>query len=87
MRKRKLQIRETPEFLRNRAQRNAPRISQFGWRPTKDDLAQLRAATGDPVAYRIAAKSWRAAGFKIRAIRKLAGRVSQRAKAPVPLAP
>ena len=72
--KRKLRVPLTPEFLRDVANREARRIGQYGWRPTQEDLAQLRASTRDAIAYRIAARSWRAAGFRVRAIQKLAGR-------------
>jgi hypothetical protein len=72
--KRKLHISLTPEFLRDVASRGARRIGQYGWRPTQKDLAELRASTRDAIAYRIAVRSWRAAGFRVRAIQKLAGR-------------
>jgi hypothetical protein len=65
---------KTPEILRAEAAREAPRISCFGWRPSPRDLGQLRASTQDAIAYRIFARAWRRAGFKIIAIRRLAGR-------------
>ena len=64
----------TPELLQTQAVRAAPRIGAFGWRPNSNDLAELRASTQDAVAYRICARAWRRAGFRIGAIRKLAGR-------------
>ena len=76
MRKRKFHGSSTPEFLRDVASREARRIGQYGWRPTQMDLAQLRASTGDATAYKIAMRGWRAAGFRVRAIQKLAGRSS-----------
>ena len=87
-RKRKFRVPPTPEFLRDVASREARRIGQYGWRPTQMDLAQLRASTGDATAYKIAIRGWRAAGFRVRAIKKLAGRGpahefrTQSAKAP-----
>jgi len=52
MKKSKLQPAETPEYLRNLALRQAQYIAQYGWRPSKQDLAQLRASTRDAIAYR-----------------------------------
>ena len=88
MRKRKLRIQVTPELLRTSAAREAPRIGQYGWRPTQTDLNQLRASTRDAIAYRVLFRSWRRAGFRTRTIKKLAGRRpahefrTQSAKAP-----
>jgi hypothetical protein len=62
------------EQLRAHAQRRAPQIATCGWRPTKDDLRDLRTSTKDSAAYRTLARAWRRAGFKITAIRKFAGR-------------
>jgi hypothetical protein len=73
-RKRKFHVPPTPEFLCVVANREARRIGQYGWRPTQADLAQLRASTGDAIAYRTTMRAWRAAGFRVRAIQKLAGR-------------
>jgi hypothetical protein len=87
-RKRKFRIPPTPELLRVSATREARRVGQYGWRPTPHDLVQLKASTSDARAYRMLFRGWRAAGFKVRAIRKLAGRVrnsefrTQSAKAP-----
>ena len=75
MRRRKLQTRTTtPEFARSRARRDATSVGIYGWRPSKHDLANLRASTRDPIAYRIMMRAWRTAGFRARAVRKLAGR-------------
>jgi len=74
MRKRKFHVPLAPEFLRVVAKREAPRIGSYGWRPTHADLTQLRSSTGDASAYRTTMRSWRAAGFGVRAIKKLAGR-------------
>jgi hypothetical protein len=74
MRKRKPHLQITPELLRSTASREAPYIGQYGWRPTQKDLTQLRASTRDAIAYRILARAWRTAGFRVRAIRKIAGR-------------
>jgi len=63
---------EAPEYLRSLARREAPRIMQFGWRPSQQDLAHLRASTRDPIAYLTMARAWRAAGFPIKAIGRLA---------------
>jgi len=73
-RKQKFRAPPTPEFLCVVANREARRIGSYGWRPTQEDLAQLRASTGDAIAYRTTVRAWRAAGFRVRAIQKLAGR-------------
>jgi len=72
MKKSKLQTAETPEYLRNLALRQAQYIGQYGWRPSKRDLAQLRTSTRDAVAYRILARAWPSAGFRAGAIGRLA---------------
>jgi len=74
MRRKQFQIPMTPEFLRSRARRDASNVGRCGWRPTAHDLANLRASTRDAIAYREMLRAWRAAGFRVRAIRKLAGR-------------
>jgi hypothetical protein len=74
MKKAKLHTRETPELLRSRARRDAHHVGRFKWRPSKQELANLRASTRDAIAYRIMARAWRSAGFKIAAIRRLANR-------------
>ena len=73
-RQRKFHVSLTPEFLRDVASRESRRIGQYGWRPTQKDLAELRASTRDAIAYRTTMRSWRAAGFRVRAIQKFAGR-------------
>jgi hypothetical protein len=76
--KAKLRIPEIPEFLRNKALREAPRISSFGWRPSAEDLALLRNSARDPVAYKTTLGAWRRAGFKVLAIKRLANRAPRR---------
>jgi len=63
------------EQMRVHAQRRAPRIASWGWRPSKNDLHDLRESTKDAFSYYVLAKAWRQAGFRISAIRKFAGRV------------
>jgi hypothetical protein len=75
MRRKQLKLPMTPEFLRSRAQRDASNVERCGWRPSEHDLANLRASTRDAIAYRTMLRAWRAAGFKTRAIRRLAGRL------------
>jgi hypothetical protein len=72
--KTKMRIQETPEFLRVLACREARYVRRLGWRPTKRDLAQLRASTRDAIAYRTMMRAWRFSGFKVRTIQRLAGR-------------
>jgi uncharacterized protein (DUF2461 family) len=62
------------EQMRVYAQRQAQQIGGHGWRPHKDDLRDLRESLKDARAYRVLAKSWRRAGFRISTIRKFAGR-------------
>jgi len=62
------------EQMRNHAQRRAPQIATYGWRPSKSDLRDLQESTKDARAYRTLAKSWRRAGFRTSAIMKFAGR-------------
>jgi hypothetical protein len=73
--RRRLQIRVTPELLRDHAHREAQSIGKYGWRPTTHSLKQLRASTQDRGAYKILLCAWRRAGFPIIAIRRLAGRI------------
>jgi hypothetical protein len=70
----KTRVRVTPELLRSSAHRAAGHITRYGWRPSKHDLAELRASTGDGRAYRVLMRAWRGAGFKTIAIKRLAGR-------------
>src|SRR5262245_224653 len=63
------------EQMRSHAQRRAPRIASWGWRPSPNDLRDLRESLKDARAYRTLARSWRRAGFRVSAIRKFAGRM------------
>jgi DNA-binding transcriptional MerR regulator len=74
MRRKQLKIPMTPEFLRSRAQRDASGIGRFGWRPSRQDLENLRASTRDAIAYRKMLRAWRSVGFSTAAIRRLAER-------------
>jgi hypothetical protein len=74
VRKPKLRIPETPQLARARARRDACDVGKYGWRPSRHDLANLRASKRDPIAYLVMIRAWRSAGFKIEAIRRLAGR-------------
>jgi hypothetical protein len=74
MKRQRFHVPLTPEFLRDVASHETRRIGSYGWRPTPQDIAELRASTGDAVAYRTALRSWRRGGFKVRAAKKLAGR-------------
>ena len=71
----KLHTHETPEHLRSLARRDAPHIERYGWRPSPQDVAQLRKSRRDAVAYLTLARAWRAAGFPLTAIRRIAGRI------------
>jgi hypothetical protein len=73
--KRKLHVRETPEYLRSLARRDAPRIKLHGWRPSRQDIRQLKASRRDALAYLTLARAWRAAGFPLTAIKRIAGRI------------
>jgi len=86
-RQRKFRVLPTPEFLITVAKRAAPRIGSYGWRPTQADIAQLRDSTGDAIAYRATMRAWRKAGFKVRAIKKLAGRPAHEFRAQSAEAP
>jgi hypothetical protein len=76
MAKKKYQIpqRLLIEQMRVHAQRRAPRIASWGWRPSKSDLHDLRESTKDATSYRVFAKAWKRAGFRISTIKKFAGR-------------
>ena len=86
-RQRKFRVLPTPEFLITVAKRAAPRIGSYGWRPTREDIAQLRDSTGNAAAYRATMRAWRKAGFKVRAIKKLAGRPAHEFRAQSAEAP
>jgi hypothetical protein len=75
----KPRVPKTPEYLRNEALREAWRISSFGWRPSQDDLVRLKRSTSDAIAYRTYARAWKHAGFRVVAIKRLAGRAPRRA--------
>jgi hypothetical protein len=74
-RKRKLQIRMTPEYLRSEALREARDIVQYGWRPSNANIVRLKRSTADARAYRTTLRAWRGAGFPLTAIRRIAGRI------------
>jgi len=63
------------EQLRSHAQRRAPRIADWGWRPSLNDLRDLRESLKDARTYRVLAKAWRRAGFRTSAIMRIAGRM------------
>jgi hypothetical protein len=73
--RRRLQVRITPEFLRSAARRDAPYIRQCGWRPSRKDIKALKDSRRDALAYLTLARAWRAAGFPLAAIKRLAGRI------------
>ena len=60
--------------MRVHAQRRAPQIAAFGWRPSPADLRDLRQSVKDARTFRTLAKAWRRAGFRTSAIMKFAGR-------------
>jgi len=61
--------------MRSRARRDASGVGAFGWRPTAHELANLRASTRDAIAYRTMLRAWRAAGFSLTTIKRIAGRI------------
>jgi hypothetical protein len=66
------------EQLRAHAQRRAPQIAGWGWRPNRDEIRDLMASAKDATAYRTLFRAWRRAGFRTSAIRKFAGRTRNR---------
>jgi hypothetical protein len=56
------------------ARRAAAEIGRYGWRPNGLAVQRLRLSTKHAPAYRILARAWRRAGFKVAAVRKFAGR-------------
>jgi len=68
----------TREQLRAHAQRRAPLIASWGWRPDKNEVRDLRESLKDAGAYLTLSRAWRRAGFKTSAIRKFAGRTRNR---------
>ena len=73
--KQKLHVRVTPEFLRSLARREAQYIGRCGWRPSRKDIKQLKDSRRDALAYLTLARAWRAAGFPLTAIKRIAGRI------------
>jgi len=73
--RKQLQVRATPEYLRSLAHREAQYIGRFGWRPSRQDINQLKASKRDALAYLTLARAWRAAGFSLTAIKRIAGRI------------
>jgi len=62
------------ELLIANARRVAAEIVRYDWRPDASEVRRLRFSTRHAPAYRILARAWRRAGFKLSAVRKLAGR-------------
>jgi hypothetical protein len=62
------------EQLRAQARRQAQAIEQYGWRPSREDLQNLKLSVKDPVAYNVLFQAWRKAGLPAGLIQKLAGR-------------
>ena len=62
------------ELLIADARRAATNIIRFGWRPNSFEVRRLRFSTRHAPAYAILCRAWRKAGFKLAAVRKLAGR-------------
>jgi len=84
MQRKQLKIPVTPEFLRSRARRDAAGVGAFGWRPSRQDLENLRASTRDAIAYREMLRAWvRSAGFSTAAVCRLARRKPKPARAPL----
>jgi len=64
------------EILIAEARRAAAEIGRHGWRPKDFDVKRLRESTKHAPAYAVLFRAWRRAGFKLTAVRKLAGRAS-----------
>lgn len=75
MKRRKLHVRVTPEYLRSAARRDAPYIRQYGWRPSRKDIKALKDSRRDALAYLTLARAWHRAGFPLTAIKRIAGRI------------
>jgi hypothetical protein len=56
------------------ARRAATNTIRFGWRPNSFEVERLRFSTRHAPAYAILCRAWRKAGFRLAAVRKLAGR-------------
>jgi hypothetical protein len=62
------------ELLIAEARRAATEIARYGWRPNAREVQRLRLSTKHAPAYAILCRAWRAGGFRLAAVRKLAGR-------------
>ena len=62
------------ELLIANARRAAAEIVRHGWRPSGSEVQRLRFSTKHAPAYAVLFRAWRRAGFKLTAVRKLAGR-------------
>ena len=62
------------ELLIANARRAAAEIVRYGWRPNAREVQRLRLNTEYAPAYAILIRAWSANGFRIAAVRKLAGR-------------
>ena len=69
------------EQMRVHAQRRARAIGVHGWRPSKNDLRDLRESLKDARTFRVFAKAWRRAGFGTCAVMRIAGRTPANRKA------
>jgi hypothetical protein len=64
------------EILVADARRAAAEIVRWGWRPEDFEVRRLRESTKHARAYLTLGRAWQRAGFKLAAVRKLAGRTS-----------
>jgi len=62
------------EVLIANARRAAAEIVRHGWRPDGREVQRLRHSTKHAPAYLILGRAWQRCGFKLAAVRKLAGR-------------
>lgn len=62
------------ELLVSDARRAATQIVRYGWRPNAREVQRLRLSTKYAPAYAVLIRAWRASGFRLAAVRKLAGR-------------
>jgi hypothetical protein len=62
------------ELLIADARRAAANIVRYGWRPDALEVRRLRLSTKHPPVYAVLCRAWRKAGFRLTAVRKLAGR-------------
>ena len=56
------------------ARRAAAEMARCGWRPNGLAVQRLRLSTKHAPAYAILLRAWKRAGFKLAAVRRLAGR-------------